>query len=139
MTGIACDGYVGPDGRAAWAWTCGCGAEAAGSLPARTASHLAEWRAAAEALAHLARHAPGEVELRVDSALVAKGLASRRPEMSGEAGEVRAACRQALARLADAGVRVRVARVRREENAEADALARAAARRPPEDPSPGAP
>lgn len=125
---VACDGYVGPDGRAGWAWVCDCGAKRGGALPLRTASHLAEWRAASEALAHLKDHAPGDVVVQVDSALVAKGLASRTPAMSGEAAELRAACRQALARLAEQGVRVQVARVDREQNQAADALSREAAR-----------
>jgi ribonuclease HI len=132
---LACDGYVGPQGEAAWAWVCDDGARGSGLLATRVASHLAEWRAAQEGIAHLQQHAPGEVTLQVDSALVAKGLAARRPEMSGEAGEVRAACRQALARLAERGVRVRVERVPRERNTEADALARATAHAQAERPS----
>lgn len=125
------DAYVGDSG-AAWAFIAACvtGDEAhSGAIP-RGPSHLAEWRAAHEALvwaeAHLGRG--DELELRTDSALVAKGLGGRRPHVSGEAGELRAACRQALARLAGAGVEVRVSRVRREENAAADALARGAAK-----------
>lgn len=126
---VASDAYVGPAGEAAWAWVCSCGQEASGRLPDRTASHLAEWLAARAALEHLAAHAPGHAALQVDSALVAKGLAARRPEMSGEAAEVRAACRKALARLAEEGLQVQVERVDREDNAQADALARQAARR----------
>jgi hypothetical protein len=68
------------------------------------------------------------LELRTDSALVAKGLASRRPAMSGEAAEARAACRQALARLGQRGVKARVQRIGREENVEADGQARLGAR-----------
>lgn len=71
--------------------------------------------------------APQSLEIRTDAALVAKGLASRRPEMHGEAATLRAACRQTLARLAQRGVRAKVVRVPREENEEADALAREAA------------
>jgi ribonuclease HI len=134
---VASDGYVGPSGEAAWAWVCSCGAEGAGKLPDRTASHLAEWLAAQAALEHLAVHAPGHAALQVDSALVAKGLAARRPEMSGEAAEVRAECRRTLARLAEAGLQVQVERVDREANAQADALARATAKAP-QGPSPGA-
>lgn len=128
---LACDGYVDKDGRAAWAFVCDDGAAQAGLLPLRTASHLAEWQAAEHGLAHLAAHAPGEVVLQVDSALVAKGLAARRPEMSGEAAELRARCRQRLAALAARGVRVQVQRVPREENQAADALARRAVREGP--------
>ena len=124
---LACDGYVGPQGQAAWAWVCEDGQRGSGRLPDRVASHLAEWRACSEALAHLEGHAAGDVVVQVDSALVAKGLAARTPAMSGEAAEMRAACRQALARLAERGVRVRVERVPRERNTEADALARATA------------
>lgn len=125
---VCCDGYRAADGRAAWAFLCDDGARASGELPAGTRSHLAEWHAVARALDHLDRHGSGEVTLQVDAALVAKGLAARRPAMSGEAAELRAACRQALARLDAKGVRVRVARVEREANREADALARAALR-----------
>jgi ribonuclease HI len=120
---IACDGYVG-QGRAGAAWVCDCGAQGMEALAASTASHVAEWRACALALAHLRGHAPGDVALRTDSALVAKGLAARRPEMRGEAGELRARCRQELARLAERGVRVRVERVPRAANLAADALSR---------------
>lgn len=134
---VASDGHVSADGRAAWAWVCGCGASAAAALPRATASHVAEWRGAAEALAHLRGHGPGEAVLQTDSALVAKGLAARTPAMRGEAGELRAACRQLLARLAEAGLSVQVVRVDREVNAAADALARATANAPPEGPSPG--
>lgn len=126
---LACDGYVGPDGRAGWGWVCDCGAQGQGALP-EMPSHLAEWRACAEGLAHLDAHGPGEVVLQVDAALVAKGLGARRPAMSGEAAELRAACRQRLAALAAKGVPVRVERVPRESNRAADALARAAARAP---------
>lgn len=128
---VSTDGYLGADGLAGWAfvavWDEGR-IEQAGALPSAT-SHLAEWTAVSRALAwaegHLERGA--QLELRTDSALVAKGLASRRPEMSGEAAALRAACRQALARLAQGGVKARVVRVRREENEEADGLARRAA------------
>jgi ribonuclease HI len=130
---VATDGYVGEDGRAAaWAFVVSGARQAreAGALPGGP-SHLAEWTAVSRALAWAEARldAGDELELRTDSALVAKGLASRRPEMSGEAAELRAACRQALARLAGRGVRARVVRVRREENEEADAEARRAARR----------
>lgn len=130
---VCSDGYVGPDGRGGWAFIArGDGLDARDSGPLENAaSHMAEWTAMGRALAWAeAELAPGDaLELRTDSALVAKGLASRRPEMSGEAATLRAACRQALARLAAQGVRAKVARVRREENEEADALAREAARR----------
>lgn len=125
------DGFVAEDGRAGWAFVArGAGVEAreAGALSG-VESHLAEWIAVSRALTWAEETlAPGDaLVLRTDSALVAKGLASRRPAMSGEAAALRAACRQALARLAAGGVRAKVARVRREENAEADAAARAAA------------
>ncbi|HET6405564.1 MAG TPA: hypothetical protein VFH78_13040 [Candidatus Thermoplasmatota archaeon] len=128
---VSTDGYVAHDGRAGWAFVARVEAHAArdsGSL-AGVRSHLAEWVAVSRALAWAeATLARGDaLELRTDSALVAKGLASRRPEMSGEAGALRAACRQALARLAANGVPAKVVRVPREENDEADALARAAA------------
>jgi ribonuclease HI len=124
---VACDGHASADGKAAWAFVCGCGTQGSGRLPDHTPSHLAEWAAVQRALAHLEGHGPGRVVLRVDSALVVKGLAARRPAMRGEAAEVRAACRQALARLARLGLMVDVQRVRREDNAEADAMARRAA------------
>lgn len=122
------DGYVG-DGVAGWAFVARPpGLVRAGPL-AVCPSHEAEWRAATEALAWAEQTlAPGDaLELRTDSALVAKGLASRRPAMSGAAAEARAACRQALARLAQRGVRAKVSRVDRTDNAEADAAAREAA------------
>lgn len=127
---VATDGYVGEEG-AGWAFVVsGVGREESrsGRLPGGP-SHLVEWRAASEALAWAeAELLAGDVlELRTDSQLVAKGLAGRRPLMSGVAAELRAACRQSLARLAAAGVRVRVERVPREQNAAADALAREAA------------
>lgn len=125
---VAIDGYVGPDGRGGWAVVAG-GRVVASGATAGEPSHLVEWRAAAAALAWLERRGErGESTLATDSVLVARGLASRRPAMSGEAAAVRAACRQALARLAAAGVGVRVVRVPREANAEADAAARRAAR-----------
>lgn len=126
------DAFVG-DGRAGWAFVAdgldGIPTRMSGPLPGSISSHEAEWVAVSRALAWAeGALAPGdELELRVDSALVAKGLASRRPEMSGAAAQLRAACRQALARMGQAGIRARVVRVRREENAEADAAARAAA------------
>lgn len=127
------DGYVGEDGRAGWAFVARGDAievREAGALSG-VESHLAEWSAVSRALAWAeAALAPGHaLELRVDSALVAKGLASRRPAISGEAGALRAECRRALARLGARGVPARVARVPREENGEADALARNAAHR----------
>lgn len=128
---LATDGYVG-DGVAGWAFVAwgaqGPLAEEAGALAA-CAPHLAEWTAMERALAW-AEGALVEGDgllVRTDSALVAKGLASRRPEMSGEAALARAACRQALARMGERGVRARVERVAREENERADALAREAA------------
>lgn len=122
------DGFVAEDGRAGWAFVAEGRAHDAGSLE-RVASHLAEWTAMSRALAWAERTLEqGEtLELRTDSALVAKGLASRRPEMSGEAATLRAECRKTLARLAQRGVKAKVVRVKREDNAEADALARAAA------------
>ncbi|HLE97045.1 MAG TPA: hypothetical protein VI997_06700 [Candidatus Thermoplasmatota archaeon] len=92
------------------------------------APRLPEWRAVAAALLWLgSKHPrPSAVDLCTDSALVERGLASRRPAMSGEAAELRAACRQGLARLAGAGVRVRAVRVPRERNGAADAAARRA-------------
>lgn len=126
---ISTDGYVGAQG-AGWAFVVhGEGHEAVerGSLP-DCPSHLAEWCAVERALAW-AEGSLGrgdELELRTDSALVAKGLARRNPAMSGEAAIKRAACRQALARLAGVGVRVRVVRVARSANAEADGEARSA-------------
>lgn len=128
---IHTDGYVASDGRGAWAFVArgdDVHASEAGALEG-VESHLAEWIAVTRALAWsegaLARG--DSIELRTDSALVAKGLASRRPAMSGPAAELRASCRQALARLAKAGVKAKVVRVPREENEEADALAREAA------------
>lgn len=130
---IMTDGFVGEDG-AGWAFVArgdGVAVTRAAALPPGTPSHLAEWAAVVAALAWAEAkvESGAEIELRTDSALVAKGLASRRPALHGEAAEVRAACRQALARLGAAGVRARVVRVRREENTEADAAARAAATR----------
>ena len=133
------DGFAAADGRAGWAFVArdDDGSESGRAAgPLRDApSHLVEWTAVARALAWAERAlARGDtLEVRVDSALVAKGLASRRPEMSGEAAQLRAECRQALARLAANGVRSKVVRIRREENEEADALARAAAMGSPHD------
>lgn len=128
---VSTDGYVGSVG-AAWAFVATAPLRRetrSGALPPDVPPHLAEWRAVHEALSWAEEHLDrgDHVELHTDSALVAKGLASRRPQVSGEAGELRAACRQALARLAKEGIRVRVSRVRREENEDADALAREAA------------
>jgi ribonuclease HI len=127
------DGYVGGDGRGGWAFVArGEGVEAreAGALVGAS-SHLAEWTAVARALAWCEEHLqpPQTLELRTDASLVEKGLASRRPQMSGEAAALRAGCRQALARLAERGVPARVVRVPRAENEEADAAAREAAHR----------
>lgn len=124
---ISTDGYVGPTG-AGWAFVVhGEGHETVerGSLP-DCPSHLAEWCAVEQALAWCERAlASGDdLELRTDSALVAKGLARRSPAMGGEAAVKRAACRQAIARLAGAGVKVKVLRVARAANAEADGEAR---------------
>ena len=125
------DGYVGEDGIGGWAFVVrGAGVEASGSgMLSGASSHLAEWTAVANALAWCEEHleGPAALEIRTDAALVAKGLAARRPEMHGEAAALRAGCRQALARLAKKGVRAHVVRVPREENGEADALAREAA------------
>ena len=124
---LSVDGYVAASGQGGWAVVANGRTVASGATSGEP-SHLVEWRAAAAALAWMERHAePGEATLRTDSVLVARGLASRRPAMSGEAAEVRAACRQALARLAEAGVRVRVVRVPRESNVPADRAARRAA------------
>ena len=128
---VSSDGFVAEDGSAGWAFVVridDAREEHAGAFDAPTTSHLAEWTAVTRALswAEGALEHGDALELRVDSALVAKGLASRRPEMSGEAGAMRAACRQALARLAQRGIRSKVVRVRREENVEADAAARRA-------------
>lgn len=99
-----------------------------GALPP-SPSHLAEWIAVARALAWVESvGGPGDdVLLETDSALVEKGLASRRPAMSGEAAQLRADARKALARLGARGVKVRIERVPREKNQAADALARDAA------------
>lgn len=134
MSVVVCsDGYVAEDGRGGWAFVVrGDGVEASGSgAISGASSHLAEWTAVSRALEWVGEHVEGPqtIELRTDAALVAKGLASRRPEMHGEAASLRAACRQALARLAERGVRAKVVRVPREENEEADALARQAAHR----------
>jgi len=124
------DGYADAQG-AGWAFVARGDREArrSGALPP-CPSHVAEWTATARALAWAEEAlADGdELRLRTDSALVAKGLSSRRPRMSGEAAEMRAEARRVLARLGERGVRAKVARVPREENAEADGLAREAAR-----------
>ena len=125
------DGYADADG-AGWAFVARGGdvdVRRAGALAA-CPSHLAEWAATLRGLAWAeeALAEGDELLLRTDSALVAKGLASRRPRMTGEAAEMRAEARRALARLGERGVRARVERVPREENAEADGLAREAAR-----------
>lgn len=123
---VSADGHVSAAG-AAWAFVARAdGEEVRRSGPlAGATSHLAEWIAASRALewAGTALAAGDSLVLRVDSALVAKGLASRRPRMSGEAAALRAEARRMLARLAEAGVRVRVERVAREFNVEADAEA----------------
>ena len=126
---VSTDGYVGSEG-AAWAFVAG-DITRSGVLAPTAPSHVAEWAAVSAALAwaEATLEAGDSIELRTDSALVAKGLASRRPAISGEAAETRAACRQALARLAASGVQAKVVRVRREENSEADAAARGAANR----------
>lgn len=121
------DGYVGAEG-AGWGFLARRGEGAItdrGPLPP-CPSHEAEWTAVLRALAWAlgALEAGDELEVRTDSALVAKGLASRRPEMSGVAGEMRAQARRTLAALAERGVRSRVVRVARTENTEADGLAR---------------
>lgn len=134
LVDVSIDGYVGPDGRGGWAVVVE-GRTAASGATSGEPSHLVEWRAASAALAWLERRRGPDVERRAlevrlvtDSALVERGLSARKPAMSGEAAEVRARCRQAIARLAAAGVRVQVVRVPREENAAADAAARQAAR-----------
>lgn len=124
---VSTDGYVGVDG-AGWAFVVhGEGHETVerGSLP-ECPSHLAEWCAVERALEWCERALEDgdELELRTDSALVAKGLARRNPAMSGEAALKRAACRQAISRLASLGIRVQVVRVARAANAEADGEAR---------------
>lgn len=128
---VASDGHVSEDGRAGWAFVVEGFARRIerGGSRADVASHVVEWTAVREALAWCETNLESgdSVTLRTDSALVAKGLARRRPEMSGEAAELRAASRQALARLAARGVRATVVRVSREANAEADAAARRAA------------
>ena len=129
---VSTDGYRSSAGVASWAFVVeaeGAPASRSGRITGDATSHLAEWVAVTEALAWIEAHAqPGDVvELRTDSALVDKGLASRRPEMSGEAGERRAAARQTLARLAQQGIKVKVARVPRTDNTKADEAARAAA------------
>lgn len=131
---ISTDGYRAEEGArvaVGWAFVAERDGErfvGSGALP-DVASHVAEWVAVSEALAWAEeRLVEGDTLLvRTDSALVAKGLASRRPEMSGEAAERRAACRQALARLAQRGIKAKVERVGRSENADADAAARQAA------------
>lgn len=128
---VATDGYVSEAGAAGWAFIArfpGGEARRSGALTGAP-SHLAEWTAVAEALRWAEAHATmGDLlRLSTDSALVAKGLAKRRPEMSGAAGELRAEARRTLARLAERGIRARVTRVPRARNAEADALAREAA------------
>lgn len=123
---IATDGFVASDGAAGWAFVAhgeGLDVTRRGELSA-VPPHLAEWRAMLEALTW-AEGAPllargDELEIRTDSALIAKGLASRKPAMSGQAAESRAACRKVLARLAERGIRARVIRVPREANTEAD-------------------
>lgn len=125
---VSTDGYRSATGDVGWAFIARADNEIArrhGRL-ADAPSHLAEWVAVSEALAWAeATLQPGDtLELRTDSALVEKGLARRRPEMHGEAGERRAQARQALARLAARGIRATVTRVGRHENAEADAEAR---------------
>jgi ribonuclease HI len=129
---MSSDGYVGEDG-AGWAFVVridDAREEHGGALEATT-SHLAEWTAVSRALAWAegALEEGDALELRIDSALVAKGLASRRPEMHGEAGALRAGCRQALARLGQRGIKAQVLRVRREENDDADRAAHRAAQR----------
>lgn len=127
---ISTDAHVGDDGDSGWAFVAhgdGLSLHENGPLP-KGPSHLAEWRAMAEALrwAMDALAAGDELDLHTDSALVAKGLAARKPAMSGEAAELRAHCRMTLARLGEAGIRVRVRRIQRSANAEADQLARQA-------------
>lgn len=129
---VCSDGFVAEGGAAGWAFVARSErgiARASGPLRAAS-SHVAEWTAIVRALAWAEEtlDTGDTLELRTDSALVAKGLAARRPEMSGEAAVMRAGCRQALARLGARGIKTRVVRVRREENAEADTLARDAAR-----------
>ncbi len=129
---VTTDGYAGTYG-VSWAFiaTGPPGTQnvrESGTLSPNVPSHVAEWTAAKHALtwAESTLHRGDNLELRTDSALVAKGLASRRPEMSGEAAHLRAECRQALTRLANAGIHASVTRIRREENEDADTLAREA-------------
>lgn len=128
---IATDGYVASDGHGGWAFIVqgeSVHHQESGALH-DAPSHLAEWIAVQRALEWASAHAASgdHIDLRTDSALVAKGLASRRPSMSGEASERRAACRIALAALAGRGIRTRVQRVPRHLNAAADEAARRAA------------
>lgn len=122
---VSTDGYVSEAGVGGWAFVTSRGESGEGEL-FNVAPHVAEWVAMSQALAWAERAlTPGDdLVLRTDSALVAKGLAKRKPAMSGEAAQMRAACRQALARLGARGVRAVVERVPREENAAADALSR---------------
>jgi ribonuclease HI len=129
LVSVWTDAYVGEDG-AGWAFIVHPGGFSRHGALNPCTSHEAEWAAVCEALAWAERElADGDaLELRTDSALVAKGLASRRPAMSGPAAEARASCRQALARMGARGIRTKILRVDRSENAEADGLARRAAR-----------
>lgn len=90
-------------------------------------SLLAEWMATVEAL----RWAQDELQtrsllLRVDAALVAKGLRDRRVTMSGYEGALAIEARDHLAELKARGVHVHVERVPRWRNADADGLAQEA-------------
>ncbi len=129
---VSTDGYASED-AAAWAFIAtqrNAEEPHAGALPP-LASHLAEWRAAAEALHWAESHlGPGDtLDLRTDSALVAKGLGFKGNHLTGLTAEFGAACGEALERLALRGVKVHVLRVRREENGPADRLARETAAR----------
>lgn len=122
---VSTDGFVSEAGEAGWAFVTNRGESNGGAL-SNVPPHVAEWVAMSEALAwaEATLVAGDELVLRTDSALVAKGLHKRKPAMSGDAAEMRAACRQALARLGARGVRAVVERVPRAENEQADALSR---------------
>lgn len=125
---ISTDGRVDDEGEGTWAFVAKApGRKATGRGTRRPcASHVAEWLAVEAALSWVDRHlAKGDsFTLRTDSALVAKGLASRLPAMSGEAAEIRAAARRKLASLAKRGITAEIVRVGREENREADRASR---------------
>lgn len=129
---VSTDGYCAPNpgGLATWAFVAEEGgvrrAAESGVAADPGSSEIGEWRAAFEALAWLARHAPdgARVSFRSDHARVVKALADEAPvPAEGEERRLAQECRRLWKELYERNVLVAFARVPRWENAEADRLA----------------